>query len=252
MGAQLVFRDLALAALAVQRLKDLEVHRVVLGVGDVERGLGDAEFLERGAEQAPVAVGRLLRLRVVVVGHREAEALHLVLHPEILVDVGRRAVRDPLGGGGILDFALQHSGLGVDLRRRFIVCDGEIINVCADGKLRIATARGPGQVFVVAAREAEAQDGCEQERRSAILQSFFIVCSSLSFWCAFVIILPMRPVVQHLNRRMCIFCEGQRASASPHRIFSVSSSTSSGGFPASATLMYGRLPAESMTLFGMP
>ena len=45
---------------------------------------------------------------------------------------------------------------------------------------------------------------------------------------------------------------GGFASSSPQRTFKTSSKTVSGALPPSATLMYGRLPAESITLFGMP
>ena len=45
---------------------------------------------------------------------------------------------------------------------------------------------------------------------------------------------------------------GAFASSSPQRTFKTSSKTVSGALPPSATLMYGRLPAESITLFGMP
>ena len=256
MLAQLAFRHFVFAALAVQRVEDLEVHSVILGIRNVKGGFCDAELFKARAEVVPVALGGLEACAVILVGHFKAQTLHFVLNIEILVHILVRAVFDPRLGRCAVDFALQDLVFGRDLRSRFVVRNGEVVNVCAGRQLGVVVLCGPVQILIVAARKAEAHGNGQKQRHGNLCDSFHGVCS-----------VPFLNIADKMPTKVCC-CSlyrrygkmssyfvagfGAFASSSPQRTFKTSSKTVSGALPPSATLMYGRLPAESITLFGMP
>ena len=131
-----------------------------------------------------------------------------------------------------------------------------VVNVCAGRQFGAVVLCGPVQILIVAARKAEAHGNGQKQRHGNLCDSFHGVCS-----------VPFLNIADKMSTKVCC-CSlyrrygkmssyfvagfGAFASSSPQRTFKTSSKTVSGALPPSATLMYGRLPAESITLFGMP